>query len=410
MSETVATLGSIERIYARALEPFDQRFIADALVEEAERATGLADWGGRSYAPERFRQRLVQLCSSLESETKLTPIGRTRAHARLHIVLCSRLRVIAYRASRPPSTPIVAPLIGTGFPRAGTSFLHELLSQDPDNLAATSAQAMIPVPPPGDPLIDAERSRFVDRTMRMLGLYEPQVDAVHPSGPDQPDECTLIQEGALGTVFNSMFGVPGYAAFAANQAQDLFDWEVALLQVLQVNRPRARWVLKTPEHMSNWQVMLGTFPDARIFLNHRDPAKVIPSICSLLATFSGLSTETRISPERIGARLCQGLAATMASVTAWRDAHPEAIVVDVHYRNLVADPIAEAERVYTAFGMTLSGAAREKMSGFLQRNRHGHGVQKHSYALADFGLTEQMIEDVFGDYIDRFGIEREARN
>ena len=99
----------------------------------------------------------------------------------------------------------------------------------------------------------------------------------------------------------------------------------------------------------------------------------------------------------------------MASVTAWREAHPEVKVVDVHYMQLIADPIGEAERVYGEFGLTLSAKAKERMLAFLSRNRHGHGAQKHAYSLADFGLTKAMIEEHFGPYIDQFGIAREKR-
>ena len=86
--------------------------------------------------------------------------------------------------------------------------------------------------------------------------------------------------------------------------------------------------------------------------------------------------------------------------------------MDVHYKELIADPIAQVERVYHTFGLTLSAKARERMADFLKRNRHGQAAAgvAHRYRLADFGLTEAMVEAVCGRYIDTFGVVREPRD
>jgi hypothetical protein len=169
--------------------------------------------------------------------------------------------------------------------------------------------------------------------------------------------------------------------------------------------------LKTSDHMRNWEIMRRFYPDAQVFLNHRDPGKVIASICSLYVTFQSLNSDGAVDPKLIGPPTLAGLMATINKVNAWREAHPEFNVVDVHYKAMVADPIAEVERVYAAFGLTLTPTARQRMTDFLKVHRHGgHGQSKaHAYRLADFGLDEKIIEDVCGAYIDRFGVAREER-
>ena len=84
-------------------------------------------------------------------------------------------------------------------------------------------------------------------------------------------------------------------------------------------------------------------------------------------------------------------------------------VVDVHYLDLIADPIGTAERVYAAFGLVLGAKVKQRMADFIKVNRHGQAVQgvRHRYDLADFGLTEAMIEDVCGSYLDKYGVVRE---
>ena len=409
MPNTPNAAPDLDALYGRALKPYDGPLSPEVLIAEAEQATGLSDWGGERWGEARFRGRLQALCTALENESFLTPVGRSRAHGRLHVALCSRLRMNAWRRGWQGEAPVKAPLVGTGFPRAGTSFLHQLLAQDPENLSCSTAEAAIPTPPPGDAAFDAARNAFVQRILEFQGLDAPEVEAVHPFDPDQPDECLALQESGIGSLYQAFFNVPSFMARVVGEMGDLFAWEVGMMQILQSSQSKTRWVLKTPEHMNNWETMIKVFPDARIFLNHRDPAKVIPSICSLFLTFCGLNSNVRVDPKLVGPATCARMAATMDRVTAWRRANPAVKVVDVHYRTLVADPVAEAERVYGEFGLELSGNARDRMASFLKVNRHGQGP-KHAYSLEDFGLDAAQLETHFGRYIDEFGIAREARS
>ncbi len=402
----------LNAVYARAFVSYGAELTAQTLLAEAEQATGLLNWGGKRWAEENFRARFNALCTSLETEAQLTPIGRSRAHGRIHIMLCSRLRFVAWHQDAEVK-PIVAPLIGTGLPRAGTSFLHELIAQDPDNLSPRTAEAIIPVPPPGVLADESARLQLIDRVFHFQGLDTPEINAVHPFAASAADECVVLQEAACGAFFQAFFNVQGFIAKVRESYSDLYDWQKGMMQILQAGRATQRWVLKSPDHMSNWSTMIQTFPDARIFINHRDPAKVIPSIASLFVTFQRLNTAHTVDPKWIGAAMLAGQMQHMETVSAWRAAHPEVPVVDVHYRDLIADPIATVERIYAAFDMHLSVKARQRMTEFLRVNRHGQAQGtddiKHRYTLADFGLTEAMIEQMCGKYIDQYGVAREQR-
>jgi Sulfotransferase family len=133
----------------------------------------------------------------------------------------------------------------------------------------------------------------------------------------------------------------------------------------------------------------------------------VPSICSLFATFHSLNAHaSAIDMRLLAAGMCARMAHNMEHVTQLRGAHPARKVIDVHYRTLLADPIAEAERVYDEVGLTLSATARDRMLKFLKVNRHGQGP-KHNYTLADFGLDESIIEKHLGAYIDKYAVARE---
>ncbi|WP_143084894.1 sulfotransferase [Novosphingobium sp. CF614] len=136
----------LEEVYGKALKPCGDSFLVGGLLARAEVVTRLGDWGGEKWGESCFRARLDALCRGLEAEAKLHETGRSRAHSRLHVLLCSRLLQVDYHGRMETAPALVAPLVGTGLPRAGTTFLHGLLANDPANRVATAAQAAIPIP------------------------------------------------------------------------------------------------------------------------------------------------------------------------------------------------------------------------------------------------------------------------
>jgi hypothetical protein len=404
-------VAELRSIYAAALEPFTAAFLPDALLSAAEAATALGDWGGSRWGEDRFRVRLAALCSALESEARLTEPGRSRAHSRLHVLLCSRLRQIACHARLGDAPAIAAPLVGTGMPRAGTTFLHGLLASDPNNLSATAAQAAIPVPPPGTAeASEVERIALYAEILAFQGFTAPDVTAIHPYAAAAPEECVFLQEAACGMPLGAFYNAPDFAALSAGEAgvADSYAWQKGMMQTMQSAQPERRWLLKAPSHIINMGALAVTFPDARIFLNHRDPGKVIPSVGSLYMKLYGLCSDGSVDPRRLGQQLLANWSGILRRLEDWRAANPAATVVDVHYGTLIADPIGTAERLYDAFDLTLESATKTAMERHLVIDRHGKGTAR-SYSLANFGLSEADIEDAFGDYIDRHGITREKR-
>ena len=67
-----------------------------------------------------------------------------------------------------------------------------------------------------------------------------------------------------------------------------FAWHRAVLQTLQHGRPEKSWVLKTPGYLMMLDAVLAEYPDARLMLTHRDPARTMPSTVSTTATVQWL--------------------------------------------------------------------------------------------------------------------------
>ncbi len=86
---------------------------------------------------------------------------------------------------------------------------------------------------------------------------------------------------------------------------------------------------------------------------------------------------------------------------------PESQVVDLYFRDFMADQVGTVRRAYEHFGMTLSDSAATAMQKFLDDNpadKHG----KHLYSLANTGMEEAELRALFTEYEAYFNVPREA--
>lgn len=395
--------------YAPALQPFSAKLDGVKLLRAAEQATGLSDWGGKRWEEERFRHDFARLCDAIEATADVSDAGRSRTHSRLFTMLVSRLRYLDARNSLAgvDDQRITAPLIGSGMPRAGTTFLHGLLAQDPANRVARSFESAIPTPWPS-PERD-EREALYHELLQFQGLMCEEVTRIHPYYSSQPEECIFIQEGDCGPLYNVYWNVPAYQVAVSDKIHSALRWQIGVMQYMQAIRPGGRWSLKAPGHMFNWDEVRMAFPDALIYINHRDPGKVTPSIASLFMALRGVFSDNGADPMQVGAWQLQAWGNAARQYADWR-AGPgkDANIADVHFSDLTARPLETVAALYDRFDIPFSDAARDAMLRHMETDHHGKGPGR-VYTLAEFGMSEESIEAAFGQYIDYFQIRREKR-
>ena len=180
-----------------------------SMIAEAERATGLNDWGG-----DDFREPLRVLVDALNDEAQLHEQGERIAQRHLHDVLCGRLKMAADRTRLPgiAAEKIIAPVFVIGLPRSGTTFLHNLLTQDPANRSPATWEIMFPSPPPEQEMWrDDPRIEQCQRKLQEIGFLDEGLQAIHPFGARRPEECNFIWEYTLRTVnYMAWWNVPSY--------------------------------------------------------------------------------------------------------------------------------------------------------------------------------------------------------
>ncbi|HKY62322.1 MAG TPA: sulfotransferase [bacterium] len=376
----------------------------ERLLRTAQRRAGLEDFGEPS-----FREPLARLLAAIEREARLTPVGRLLIRERLSGLLQNRLRAVSLFARRPEvlDLELAPPIVIAGLPRTGTTLLHRLLAADPSLRALRSWEALNPAPFPGRHLAQGRRDpriRMAERSVRGITYLAPDFLAVHPVDAHAPEEELLLLDVSFrSTVAEALLRVPSFARWLEEQDQTpAYVWARDLLKLLAWQGGGRCWVLKTPHHLEWLDTLLAVFPGATIVQTHRDPARILPSLCSLFAHARGVFSD-EVDPIEIGRDCTRKVRRMIDRAMDSRDRHREARFADVAYEALVRDPIGEVERLYARVGLVLSAEARRAMEGTLRdhgRERHG----KHVYRAADFGLDERRISETFADYRKRFEV------
>jgi hypothetical protein len=381
------------------------RFTVDGLIAAARRRTGLV-----RFDDESFRQPLGMLVDAIEREAELTPLGRAITRSRLVGVLSNRLRAQALFERYPEilQEEIVAPIFIAGLQRTGTTMLHRLLAADPGLRALLSWEALNPAPllrrpwHTRDPRIGT--AVLAERGLRYLA---PDFFAIHPVEAEAPEEeVILLDYSFLSTVAEATLHVPSFSAWLEAQDQTpAYAYLKKLLQLLQWQNRKQRWILKTPHHLEWLDTLLAVFPDARIICTHRDPLKTLASFCSMIAHGRGVFTD-HVDAREVGAHWSRKTQRQVARAMATRDRVGNGAFLDISYYDLMSDPMTEIARIYDFIGRPLTPVIRDAIETARRRNpKDKHG--KHSYRLSDFGLSRDAVEAGFAAYRARYGIRHE---
>ncbi len=383
------------------------RLTEASILRAARRQARLSDFGD-----DGFRVPLRRLVQSCRDEARLHPFGRVLMWLRLIELVANRLKIRDELKRHPEilEVPIRRPLFVLGLPRTGTTLLYNLLAQDPASRPLLTWEAFWPAPPPERDTRDTDpRIRQARILVKLTHWLAPRFPLVHQLTPDGPEECTFLTMNTfVSPGFLMLADLPGYEAWLWSLG---FEERVAAyedyrrqLQLLQWRCSADHWVLKSPVHSTALDALLHLFPDACAVQTHRDPARVVPSLCSLFSILRGMGSD-EIDPLAMGPRIAETCAEIVGRAMAARDAAPDR-VLDVRYPEIIGDPIGTVHRIYEHFGYERDDRMDARMKRWLAENpRHKEGV--HRYDLGQFGLHQGDIDRLFGPYRERYAIARE---
>ena len=386
---------------------FSSRLQPEDLINRAQRRARLADFGEW-----HFREPFGVLLKAYEEEAKLSTFGRMAVRWDMLRYLSNLLRLRDEEKNCPAiiDEPIDQPIFILGLPRSGTTFLHNLLAQDPANLVARAWQTIYPYPVPGRIARLADRRpKIVARQFASFVRLAPELSTLHPLDANAAQECIEITGQVMQSLrFDTTHYVPSYQRWLDEAGHlEAYRFHKRFLQHLQHQAGGGTWILKSPDHIFALDALLEVYPDARLVFVHRDPMRVLASLARLTevlrAPFSREIDRFQIG-RQVTDRWAEGSRLLVEASERFRS-FPERIF-HVHYKDLVGDPLASVSAIYRHFGRVLSKRAEAILRQSIEERPNGGYGQNH-YHLEDYGIDSAAERQRHRAFILQFRIEPE---
>jgi hypothetical protein len=306
-------------------------------------------------------------------------------------------------------------IVGQG--RTGTTILFDILAQDPGTRVPLTWEVDRPVPPPETATYGSDpRIEEVDELLAGTELLIPGFRTIHPMGAQLSQECVRMTASAFRSItFPTQYRVPSYGHWSMYEADmaPAYRWHRFFLEHLQSRHPAGdsgapRWLLKSPAHIWCLDALLAEYPDAFLVQTHRDPMAVIASLSSLEQTLRSMTCDDPTIPEiaeEWAEYIIEGLD---RSVTARQDGtvQPDR-VVDVTFRDFMANPFGVIHDIYTRLGLELTPETELRMRDFLATHSRPEGGGHH-YSFADTGVDPGEIRERSRRYQEYFDVPSET--
>jgi hypothetical protein len=366
------------------------------LHASASKLVGLDDFGADD---DNYREALSVLLDSYQRDADLTPLGSKMSRFFLRGALVARLLSEAAWKQYPEHghAVIERPIFVTGLVRTGTTALHRLLGADPAHQGLHMWLAEYPQPrPPRETWESNAVYRQLDAQFTQHHNENPGYTGLHYMAADELEECwQLLRQSFHSVSYETLAHIPSYAQWLSHQ-----DWTPAYqrhrknLQLIGLNDADKRWVLKNPSHLFALDALMSTYPDALVVQTHRPVETIMASMCSLAQHTTEGWSNTFVGAQ-IGYDSMETWSRGLEQFNAQRAKYDPAQFYDVDYVDFVADPIASVEGIYHHFGLTLTDDTRVAMEETHAESQSGPRAPKHTYSLADYGLTAESVKERF---------------
>lgn len=395
----VALFNAIGRSLRRA--GFSKPLDAGSLWRHAMREIG--NIGTEAFA---FEKALCVLVESINREANLNSIGLAIQRTRLATALTNHLRVERFLTNNPQVSEVDLGKIVliAGLQRTGTTLLQRLLDSHSQIRGISAADAMNPIVSDKPRLRERFTPFLAEQTISYLA---PQFKAVHPVDNSAPEEDVLLLDLCfMSQSAEATMHVPSYSKWLEEQDHTrAYEFFAKLLKIQYLKRPSQIWVLKSPHHLEFLDTFLRVFPNATVVQTHRDPLKTIPSFSSMVCHARSIFSD-QVDPKEAARHWLEKIERMLQRSMQSRSMSHHANFVDVHYGDLVDQPLDVLRKIYGCAGVEFDKRDEASALTCLRQNvkdRFG----KHVYGVTEFGLNREIVERKLGFYRKHYAIPYE---
>jgi len=416
--------------YYLEIGPWGEPNDINTAIVGAIKTTGLKDVGSQDDCQFMTRYDVARKVGMKNCKATYSPTGYWIACSVIQKRMEARLRLVDYMKKHPAVADIQMkdPVFVIGFPRTGTTFLHELLCLYPGFRSHYTWEQVDNVPGTDDESIEGLEA---DRALRykkhkprfdfIMKLAGDAIQSIHRIGYDEVEECTTPCALELPWAVSEL----PFVAFSCDEtvalgAGETFDWYKKQLQLFTFQCKDRRdqdftWMLKCPFHLPYLSELHKTFPECTVVWTHRDPCDCIASCCSLYETLMYTAFETptidRVNLGKYVMRYTK-LALKMAFASLKKEASTFK-VEHIRYTDTVENPKEMVKNILAKVGLEYTSEYNSLLDTYLADNAAKRAALKktktdktvHAYSLEDYGLTREMVEKEFGEYIDTYKLK-----
>jgi len=387
----------------------------DKLKEEAAKREGVDDFGEWNEQP--FRS-VIKLSNENQD---YTPVGRLFIYEYFAKKLTMKLRMT--NALKEPelheyvsSNPISRPLFILGIGRGGTTYLHKLLSLDPNTRAPFTWELADPVPRIRDDY-EKDKQKRIKYLEDRLGFFHslvPHFGESHDLKASEPEECMYgmsVDSPIMFECFRYMFRhIDVYKSWNLTLSYQNYAKMLQILEYFSNSSAKKRWVLKAPAHLAFLPSLTEVFPDADIIWLHRDLEQVVPSFTKFLLPFWDIMEKGPFDTQELGFQVLSYMDVASKRADAFCNQMKDNSLYSmthIKYSEFIPDPIQTIQQIYQKIGYEFTDEYHTILKEFIARNkvereRTGFHKQAKKPKLEDYGLSVQDVNQYLGWYKDKY--------
>ncbi len=378
------------------------QLLAEALVRQGRPANDLAAYVAPGPGTgEDFFDAYERAVRSIEEQANLNVLGRWMTRRFLLRLIQGRLQICEYVRLDPAvrNEVIAAPIVVIGAPRTGTTALHGLLAADFRHRVPLGWEFLRPVPPPDPEIENDPRIALADEELRLPQLVTDGISAIHSYSGRMNKECLSAMSFAFRSEeFISRYSTDDYAQWLHScDMTPAYEMHKLILQILQRQQPTSRWVLKSPVHLHNLDVLQSTYPDACLVMTHREPMDILGSVTSLIAQLRWAHSDV-VSTEEIGRYHAELYWRDLDGIT---EREPIENCIHISFQDLNEKPVDQIQRLYEYFSIPMTDdvlrAVKEKAAAASDSREAAH-----RYSFAWLGIDFDATYARFSPYRAKF--------
>jgi omega-hydroxy-beta-dihydromenaquinone-9 sulfotransferase len=253
------------------------------------------------------------------------------------------------------------PIFIIGHFRTGTTYLHNLLSQDKQFGFPTTYQCFVP----GIFLTGGGFTKKIHKTT--LPEKRPMDDVLLDSDLPQEEEFAILAMTPYS--YYQCYFFPKktrefFATYFRGEHKDTDKWERFYMYFARKITFACRGkqlVLKNPVNTARIDHLIKMFPSSKFIYLYRDPGEVFLSTCKLFERFLEKYSFQEITKEEIEANASWVFEQTLAHFQEQKLLLSDHDLTEISYHDLIRDPLGSLEKIYSE--LQLQGF-KEARSGF----------------------------------------------